>query len=263
MLLRLLILGFFLAALMFPLSGGEARAEKLKVSENLKIGRMRAMIWPEYDDPGTLVVYDGRFIDDSNFPTLTDFLIPKGAVINDACSLSPGGQHFCQLYDLTKGENYDTVQLTLPFSNFYVSFHLPPVNLDIAKRQIEYTIKTNHPVGSMEVDIQQPLRSSDFAISPSGGKASVQKNFNHFNYIVKDMMKGEDQTFKIGYVKESRQPSVDAKYASMTGRTVWGSPYDTQRNVRTIIYAVFGTGLLMVMIAMFWIVKTRRRKGAA
>ena len=66
----------------------------------------------------------------------------------------------------------------------------------------------------------------------------------------------------IGYVKDTRQPSVDVKFASMTGRRVWGSPYETQRNVRTIIYAVFGAGLLMVTAALFWIIKTRRRREA-
>ena len=33
-----------------------------------QIGRMRVAIWPEFDDPGALVIYDGRFIDDSSFP---------------------------------------------------------------------------------------------------------------------------------------------------------------------------------------------------
>ncbi len=263
MLSRILVSGFFLATLLFPLTWVDARAAELPVSEDLEIGRMRVMIWPEYDDPGTLVVYDGRFIDDSKFPAIADFQIPKGAAINDICSLSPGGQHFCQLYDVTTGNDYDTVRLSLPFSNFYFSFHLAPVNLDIKERQIEYAIKTNHPVGSMEVDIQQPLRSTDFNILPSGGDRSVQKDFNHFNYFLKDIAKGDDRAFKINYIKNSRQPSVDVKYASMAGRRVWGSPYDTQRNVKTIVYAVFGTGLLMVMIAMFWIVKTRRQSGTA
>ena len=48
----------------------------------------------------------------------------------------------------------------------------------------------------------------------------------------------------------------------MTGRRVWGSPYETQRNVKTIIYTVFGTGVLMVLAATLWIVTRRRRKGA-
>lgn len=255
---RVLISGLILALLMFPFF-----AVKVQAEDGLSIGRMRVMIWPEYDDPSVLVVYDGRFTGDSKFPTTTDFFIPKGAIINDVCSLSPGGQHFCQLYDIKEGDKYDTVHLSLPFSNFYLSFHLAPIDLETAERRIEYVIKANHPIGSMEVDIQQPLRSSTFAISPSGGKEHNKKDFNHFTYTLENIPKGEDRIFKIGYVKKTKEPSVDVKFASMTGRRVWGSPYQTQRNVKTIIYIVFGTGIAMVVAAMLWIVTRRRRKGSA
>ncbi len=255
---RIPIFGLVLILAIFPLLLTQAGAE-----DDLSIGRMRVMIWPEYDDPSILVVYDGRFTDDSKFPTVTDFIIPKDAIINDICSLSPGGQHFCQLYEISRGDSYDTVHLSLPFSNFYVSFHFAPVDLESAKRRIEYIIKANHPIDSMEVDIQQPLRSTEFTISPSGGVASKEKDFDHFNYTLRDIAKGDQRVFKIDYLKGTREPSVDVKFASMTGRRVWGSPYQTQRNIRTIIYAVFGTGLLMVAAAVFWIVRTRRRKGAA
>ncbi|HJM94265.1 MAG: hypothetical protein QGG19_14565 [Alphaproteobacteria bacterium] len=254
---RILIPWLSLVLLLSPFLAAETRAD-----DELTIGRMRVMIWPEYDDPSILVVYDGRFADDSKFPTVTDFLIPKDAIINDICSLSPGGQHFCQLYDISEGEHYNRVRLSLPFSNFYVSFHLAPIDLDSANRQIEYAIKANHPIDNMEVDIQQPLRTTSFAISPPGGKASTDKDFNHFNYVLEDIAKGEDRVFKIAYTKETREPSVDVKYASMTGRRVWGSPYQTQRNVRTIVYAVFGTGMVLVVAALFWIVRTRRRRAS-
>jgi len=60
-------------------------------ASDLSIGRMRASIWSEYDAPGVLVIYDGRFKDDTSFPAEAVFYIPKGASISDACSLSPKG----------------------------------------------------------------------------------------------------------------------------------------------------------------------------
>ncbi|MCP4998269.1 MAG: hypothetical protein GY933_05795 [Hyphomicrobiales bacterium] len=255
---KVVISGLVLALLMLPPLLVEARADN-----GLSIGRMRVMIWPEYDDPSVLVVYDGRFTDDSKFPTTTDFLIPKGAIINDVCSLTPGGQHICQLYDISEGDDHDTVHLSLPFSNFYVSFHLAPVDLETAKRQLRYAIRANHPIDNMEVDIQQPLRSTEFSVSPAGGEASKQKDFYHLTYALEDIEKGEDLVFKIDYVKETREPSVDVKFASMTGRRVWGSPYATQRKVKTIVYIIFATGVLMVSAAALWIMMGRRRKGPA
>lgn len=230
------------------------------IQDDLSIGRMRVMIWPEYDDRSVLVVHDGRFDDDTKFPAVTDFLIPKDAIVNDICSLSPGGQHFCQLYDLIEGDDYDKVRMSLPFSNFYLSFHYNLIDVDTAQKNLEYIIKANHPIASMEVDVQQPLGSSEFAISPAGGKASVIKDFNHFRYSLRDIAMGDQRVFKIDYVKQATEPSVDVKFASMTGNRVWGSPYQTQRNVLKIVYFIFASGVLMIAGAGIWLMKTRGKK---
>lgn len=96
-----------------------------RVSQDLSIGRMRVSIWPEHDDPSLLVIYDGRFEDVSSYPVTTSFLVPAGSVISDACSLSHEGQHFCQLYKTRNQGEFDEVSLTLPYPNFYLSFHTP------------------------------------------------------------------------------------------------------------------------------------------
>jgi hypothetical protein len=227
--------------------------------EGLSIGRMRVSIWPEHDDPGVLVVYDGRFADDSRFPTTTTFFIPKGAVINDACSLSPGGQHFCQLYEIVAGDTMDEVIVSLPFSNFYLGFHTLPLDIESERRRVEYTIRANHPIAILEVDIEQPLRSMGFAISPSGGEPSEDNGFNHFEYTLENISKGEERVFRIGYTKKDRTSSVDIKYSFMSGSRVWGSPYDTQRKVKTFVYILFGTGIAAAA-GLFWIVLLRRRR---
>src|SRR3989337_2518095 len=94
-------------------------------TKGLSIGRMKVSIMPEYDDPSVLAIYDGRFEEVSSYPIKTSFLIPKGSVISDACSLSHAGQHFCQLYKTVNRGEHDEVSLLLPYPNFYLSFHTP------------------------------------------------------------------------------------------------------------------------------------------
>jgi len=232
--------------------------------QDLSIGRMRVSIWPEHDDPGVLVIYDGRFEDETKFPTTTSFYIPKGVVISDVCSLSPEGQHFCQLYHVSegKGEEMDRAIMSLPFSNFYLSFHTTELNLKSAKRDIEYNIRFNHPVKSLEVDIQKPLRSSEFNIAPGGGKPEELRGFTHLQYELKNIDKGDERQFRISYAKSDPNPSVDIKYAGMSGPRIWGSPYEQQRNVRILVYIVFGSGLAVAAAALAWMVVIKRKKRA-
>ncbi|MDP6344217.1 MAG: hypothetical protein QF491_11835 [Alphaproteobacteria bacterium] len=235
-------------------------AEPALADDDLSIGRMRLSIWPEHDDPGVLVVYDGRFVDDSAFPTTATFLIPKGAVINDICSLSPGGQHFCQLYDVVDGGEVDKAVISLPFSNFYVSFHLPLLDPAVEQRQFEYRLKINHQTKNLEVDIEQPLRATDFTISPPGGERGEDDGFTRFGYTLENLSKGDERVFRIAYKKADGQPSVDTKYAGMSGPRVWGSPYDTQRRIKGIIYAVFASGVAVLLAGLFWLLYWRRRR---
>ena len=252
-------------------SEDESKTRKIKEApENLTIGGMRVAIWPEYDDRSVLAIYDGRFENATSFPLKTSFLLPKGAIINDACSLSVGGQHFCQLYKTINRGEYDEVRLLLPYPNFYLSFHALPIDVENKERSFSYKIKASHAVKSMLIDIQQPLRSNEFSISPADNgnnalsraqsKQSQKKGFNHFSYTLKDIPKGQENTFKISYVKSDPNPSVDIKFSTMDGPKTWGSPYETQKNAKTIVYILFGTGALGIAVVIAGVVLYRRKR---
>lgn len=235
---------------------------------DLSIGRIKVAIMPEYDDPSVLAIYDGKFEEVSNYPIKTSFLVPKGSVISDACSLSHEGQHFCQLYKTINRGEYDEVSLILPYPNFYLSFHTPRFDVKGERKEFAYLIKTNHAVKTMEVDIQQPLRSTAFNISPpgsaalleKGGTISVIKGFNHFTYKLEGISKGQESVFKIGYIKSDPNPSVDIKYTSMNNPQTQSAPYETQRNIKTIIYILFGTGALGIIAVFAWLSRSRKQK---
>ena len=127
---------FTAGVLLIPLILFAGHASAIDKSE-LSIGRMRVALWPEYDDAAVLVIYDGRFRDENSFPAETTFILPKDSVISDACSLSPKGQHFCQLYKQKTVGDADEMRLKLPYPNFYLSFHVnfpSPLPLPLGER---------------------------------------------------------------------------------------------------------------------------------
>lgn len=237
-------------------------------TKDLSIGRMKVAVMPEYDDPSVLAIYDGKFEEAPSYPIKTSFLIPKGSVISDACSLSHEGQHFCQLYRTVNMGDHDEVSLLLPYPNFYLSFHTPRVDVKKEKKEFNYLIKSNHHIKTLEVEIQQPLRSTAFnivppvsaALSEKNGTISVIKGFNHFTYKLGGISKGQESAFKIEYIKSDPQPSVDIKYTPMKNPPTQTAPYETQRNIKAIIYLIFGTGTLGILAVSVWIFRSRKKK---
>ncbi len=237
-------------------------------TRDMVIGRMKVAIMPEYDDPSVLAIYDGKFEDVSSYPIKTSFLIPKGSVISDACSLSHEGQHFCQLYKTANRGAQDEVSLILPYPNFYLSFHTPHLDVTGERKEFDYLIKANHAIKTMEIDIQQPLRSSAFNISPPAsatvsekiGTISIIKGFNHFTYQLEGVFKDQENVFKINYIKSDPKPSVDIKYTSMKNPQTQSTPYETQRNIKTIIYILFGTGAAGIIAVAVWFFRSQKKK---
>ena len=227
-------------------------------ASDLSIGRMRVALWPEYDDQGVLVIYDGRFKNENLFPAETAFIVPKNAMISDACSLSPKGQHFCQLYKQKNVGEIDEVRLKLPYPNFYLSFHINPFKDKKENKNFTYTVRMNHTADKLEVDIQRPLRSEAFKIIPQSTEVSEKKGFEHYGYVFENVSKGKVIDFKIEYIKKDSKPSIDIKYSPMAGPKAWVAPYETPHRF-SIILCIAGTLGLLLVIGMSWFVLKRKR----
>ncbi len=231
---------------------------------------MKVSLMPEYDDPSMLVIYDGRFAQAPGYPLKTSFLVPKGSLISDACSLSHEGQHFCQLFQTRSRGAFDEISLTLPFPNFYLAFHTPKLESASADKLIAFDLKASHAIKSLEIDIQQPLRSSGFAVTvPKKAQApvdapstSIIRGFQHVLYRMEDIAFGEEARFSMRYEKSDPNPSVDLKYTSMRPQQIGSAPYDTQRRVKGVVYAIFGSAVVVALAALAWYLRARKKRTA-
>jgi len=211
-------------------SGEALSAEKGKP---LEIGRMKVTLMPEYESPGVLVIQEGKFTDLTAFPAYVRFNLPmKVTKLTDTCSLSPGGQHFCQLYDIKTEGGKKFVNIGLPYSGFFVDYKYVPFSVKAnSKREFTYTIEVPYYIHTLEVHIQEPYRSSNFTISPAGGEPYEKNDFKYLKYVYKHVKLGEQKIFKIAYFKVDAQPSVDIKYTGMAKTGVF------QNNMGEILLA--------------------------
>ena len=239
----------YVPLLTFLIASASIADTALSAEDALHVGRMKVTIMPEYDSQSVLVVQEGKFSDRTAFPQHVKFVIPKGVEkLTDACSLSPGGQHFCQLYDITKGEDRNFVKVGLPYSDFFIDYQYSPFKIkENSKRDFSFSVSTFYDIATLEVSIQVPYRVQDFSVIPVPTEKYMKKDFEYLKYTFTNVNANDEKVFQITYFKEDTRPSVDIKYTSMSTQGFFG------KNIGELLLA---TGIV-VLAAVFYL---RRKK---
>ncbi len=201
-----------------PQAAMPADAPQPSGGKEIAIGSMKVSLMPEYDSTSVLVINEGKFLNREAFPREVLFYLPQGVTkLTDVCSLSPGGQHFCQLFEIKPGDGKNLLNVKLPYSDFFIDFQFAPFKAKPnSERDFTYTIEAAYDIKNLSVVIQQPYRAERFTIDPAGGKEFEKEGYQNYRYELKDVTKGERKTFRITYFKADDKPSVDAKYTAMS-----------------------------------------------
>lgn len=191
--------------------------------KKLVIGRMKVTLMPEYDSDAVLVIQEGKFADRTAFPSPVGFILPKNVVkLTDVCSLSPGGHHFCQLFEIRKGEDKNFLDVKLPYSDFFIDYQYKPFSVkENSERKFSFTVDTNYDILTLELHVQRPFRSDNFKITPASDETYEKDDFEVHKSVFKNVKAGDAKTVSISYFKKDARPSVDMKYSSMSSPSMF------------------------------------------
>ena len=157
----------------------------------------------------------------------------------------------------------DEIKLKLPYPNFYLSFHIDPFKGDHSLRELTYTININHKVRTLVVDIEEPLRSTDFSVLPEAAEVKEDDGLKHHWFNFENPDKDVNAfTFKISYKKSDNRPSVDIKYSPMSmkmeGRETAVSHSLEKRSFMDILYVLAGSGLILLAVMVWFIFRKKK-----
>ena len=170
--------------------------------------------------------------------------------MNSACEIDASGQHTTVNYEELTGDNtgvsYATGKKSTHIEFYYGSFE------GAGKRELTYKVVAPAAADSLVVDIQQPLRTSGFTVSPAAKQVVNDKEgFKYHRFEYSNVAAGQAITFNISYEKADAKPSVEPQQAaSSTATTAGGSNY-------ALPLVVIGLG--MVGVAGFFFVRGRPR----
>lgn len=242
-------------------------------NSQLEMKQLDLQIWPEYDDPRVLAIWNGSLINSSqtDFSGKVYFNIPKGVDIKMACELINGGQHSCQPYALKdKGDHFEiSWRVTKPIAPgqeypFWLEYYYNPLQGNPNKTMnLEYA--PVYPTKTLNLTVREPLKSVNFKIDPpSQAQQKDSEGFNNYGYIFQDIKPANPVRLKISYERSETSPSVQPPEkpgygqgnSNSASNTATGSSFLSQSTGLFIL----GSGIILIVAMSFYLLGSSRKK---
>ncbi|MFZ5946116.1 MAG: hypothetical protein ACOYVD_18670 [Bacillota bacterium] len=256
------------AALLFP--------NAAVAGEGMELKNFSVDIWPEYDDPRVLVIYQGTFVNKGNSDfsgyvkfNIPKFEIPKEGQISMVCEIVNGGNHSCQPYNLEdKGDfvelSWKTTRVIKPGQEYpvFLEFYYLPFANEPAK-SFNYDFISNYDIQALTFNIKQPLRSEEFKVTPQPLTTNVDtKGFSNHKLNYSDISAQEKLNYKIEYIKNDNEPSIQKEQPqqSSEAKTQETGLQKTNAWKNPLIYTIIGASIIIMSgFIVFGLLKSNGR----
>jgi len=187
-----------LGALLAPAAGVAAPA--------VTIATLSADVWPEHDDPRVLIIYRGTLSADAPLPYPLSFAIPVGAQVH-AAAYRRDGQLFAAQSQTSRDGDQARVAFLVPVRDFQFEYYADVIS---GQPQRAFAVALVFPllVESLQVSVEQPLRSSGFMVTPASTRTATGGGFTYYLYTEERWPAGKVWSIRGTYRKEDNNPSL-------------------------------------------------------
>lgn len=226
-----------------------------------RLDRVSIALWPEYDQPGVLVIVQAELPGDTAFPTQLEMLIPGDVGQPFAVAQRASDNRLVNAdFDFREGpEGWSTVIITAETSIVWVEYYDDLV-IDGDSRRFEYHWPGTPIASELVYEVQHPVGASQFSLDPEALEEDIGADGLVYSRGPLGTLPGNDQpSVLLEYQKQSSILSIDSLEVSGASDTAQPStPGAGLRGADWITYAVGGVGLALLLGAGFLYWKTRQ-----
>lgn len=248
-----------LALLLFLIAGGLPLAAQ---EQGLSIQTASLRLWPEYDDPGVLVLFSGEFEGTTAFPQQVQFPVPAAARGIQATYNDPAAGLLNQPWKLVDSK----ITYTLPGVSFHTEYYVdrPPSG---NQRTITYTFVAPYAIQALEVSVQQPARASGFKLTPQP-ESSIQGSDGFTYHVFNRTNLAANDKIEITIEYSKTDTAVSAPQLAIPNATVAPAAPAPQPASKAagqwLPYLLIGLGLAgLAGAGIYWLLQRRQLTPAA
>ena len=241
--------------------------------ETIEFSDVQINLWPEYDNPNMLVIYNITLNSDISLPADIVIRIPTSAGKPHAVAAGQpdGSLIYIPSFDQQPAGDWSELRFTTTSPNIWIEYYDDALEKSGQSRSFKYFWPGDHPVANMTVLIKEPLGADNMMISPSMGE-QVLGSDGLMQYRANIGSLKSDQAFSldIRYEKEGDNLSVselnvepiDSFESTMNTNLDLNSPFKQLSGLELFGLAfllLLGIGLIVGGGIWFWQSNRSRR----
>ena len=146
-------------SLLLPASAASAQAQ-------IQLARLQVQLWPEYDQPSMLVIYDFELQSGVSLPARVTFHIPRNANLIAVASQQNGGLVNASFEEpVAQAEDKTFTIIVTEATTYHFEYYQPLVRVG-AGREFDYLWAGEYAVDEFIMRVQQPLDTTTFSMDP-------------------------------------------------------------------------------------------------
>jgi hypothetical protein len=252
---RWVIVFFLIFSLLLPFS---VRAQDPITLSALQIG-----IWPEFDKPSALVIYQMTLSASTNYPAAVSIRIPITAGEPNAVA---SRQVDRSLIDIDRTRQvvgkWAIITFTTTTPEVQFEYYDPGLMKDGDARHYTYAWPGDYAVSRLSIQVQQPARSTDLRISPSlGSGATGSDGLTYFTQDLGAVSAGQTFQITIDYQKSNDILSAETLQVGSSAPIPQGT--SGELNLTAWLPWVLGIlGAVLIIGGVFWFWQSGRQRPA-
>jgi hypothetical protein len=142
-----------------------------------ELASLEVALWPEYDRPDVLVIYQIGLPSTVTLPIELNLRIPAAAGAPFAVAAKQPDDSLIKVpYESQTEGEWTTLTFTATTPETQLEYYDPRLNIDSDQRQFSFTWPGDYAVGNLTVQVQQPFDATDMSISPDMGPGERQQD---------------------------------------------------------------------------------------
>lgn len=196
-----LFLPLLLALLIFPLP--------VSAQDGIVIETLNIQLWPEFDQPAMLVIYDFTLAEGTSLPVNIDIRIPTDANLI-AVAYAPTGNLLNVPHQEPVEENgWQVVTIPVDTQAVYHIEYYAPLDRTESQREYLYLWPGDYKVNNLQASVKVPVDTTEYETDPQMQAApSTDNEQTTLVWQTSNLEAGEQLPIKLTYIKTSDRLSV-------------------------------------------------------